>query len=66
LKHPQVFGMKNIKNTKRMDETIIRMRFKCPNREALALKKMAEQVMNEGVEKEVFFREIPESENGEG
>jgi hypothetical protein len=66
LKHPQVFGMKNIKNTKRMDETIIRMRFKCPNREALALKKMAEQVMNDEVKKEVFFREIPESENGKG
>ena len=64
LKHPEVFGMKKIKNTKRMDETIIRMRFKCPNREALALKKMAEQVFNEGADKEVFFREIPENEDG--
>jgi len=58
LLSPQAFGMKSIKNTKRMDETIIRMRFKIPNREALALKKMTEQVLNDGIDKKVFFDEI--------
>jgi len=58
LLSPKAFGLKTIKNTKRMDETIIRMRFKCPNREALALKKMTEQVLNDGIDKKVFFDEI--------
>ena len=58
LLSPQAFGMKSRKNKKSMDETIIRMRFKIPNREALALKNMTEQVLNEGADKKVFFDEI--------
>lgn len=65
LELPEVFGARKVKNTWRYDDILIKTRYKIPTREAMALKRMAEQVKNEKVSKESFFMDIEDIQKGD-